>query len=132
MPNYLRNQVLAAVTLIFLTSSHGALAQDAAPDALRGKRLFLRCASCHQISDRAAPKTGPNLRGIVGRQVGSAPGYAYSPALRALHFTWDEAMLDRWLTNPTSVTRGTTMAFAGLSRARDRKALIAYLKAASQ
>ncbi len=101
-------------------------AASAAPST-RGKLLFLRCASCHDISDKASPKTGPNLMGVVGRKAGSLPGYAYSPAMKAQSFVWDKVMLDRWLTQPTAVVPGTAMAFGGVPSKADREAIIAYL-----
>ena len=41
---------------------------------------------------------------------------------------WDEATLDRWLTRPAGLVPGTSMVFAGLASADDRRAVIAYLK----
>jgi cytochrome c len=59
---------------------------------------------------------------------GSLPGYSYSAALKSSTLVWDEATLDRWLTNPAALVPGTAMAFAGLPKPEDRAALIAYLK----
>jgi cytochrome c len=94
---------------------------------LRGQRLFLRCASCHDISDSAVARIGPSLRDVVGRKAGSLPGYGYSPAMKATTFSWDAAMLNRWLTDPAALVPGTSMAFAGLPKEEDRNAIIAYL-----
>ncbi len=41
---------------------------------------------------------------------------------------WSETMLDKWLKNPSSFAPGNAMAFNGISSAKDRKDLIAYLK----
>jgi cytochrome c len=110
-----------------------ALAQSgqsaAAPSALRGKLLFLKCASCHDISSTPSAKIGPNLMGVYGRKAGSLPGYSYSPGMKATNFVWNDAMLNRWLTRPTEVVPGTAMAFAGLPNEEDRAAIIAYLRA---
>jgi cytochrome c len=103
----------------------------AAPPA-RGRLLFLKCAPCHDISATPSAKTGPNLRGVFGRKVASLPGYAYSTAMKAQTFTWDEAHLDRWLTQPTDLIPGTAMAFGGLDSAADRRAVIDYLREAGQ
>ncbi len=113
--------------VLSLAAVVAADAAVAGPSPARGKLLFLRCASCHDISSQASPKIGPNLAGVVGRRAGSLPGYAYSNAMKAQTFTWDEAMLDRWLTRPTDVVPGTAMAFAGIDSAADRAAIIAYL-----
>jgi cytochrome c len=94
----------------------------------RGKLLFLRCASCHDISAGPSAKLGPNLRGVYGRPSGSLPGYTYSPAMMQAHLVWNEQTLDRWLEKPTSVVPGTAMAFVGLPSAQDRQSVIAYLR----
>jgi cytochrome c len=94
----------------------------------RGKILFLRCASCHDLTTAPSAKIGPNLDGIVGRQVASVEGFKYSAALKSQNFVWDAAHLDAWLTNPNSVAPGTAMAFAGIAQAADRQAIIGYLE----
>jgi len=95
---------------------------------LRGRILFLRCASCHDASTSPSAKIGPNLHGVVGRQVASLAGYNYSASLKAQNFVWDAAHLDAWLTNPNAVAPGTAMAFAGIPEAADRQAIITYLE----
>jgi cytochrome c len=91
----------------------------------RGKNLFVRrCSGCH------APdlnKEGPRLRGVYGRKAASAPGFAYSDALKRLEIRWDDASLDRWLNDPGAMAPGTDMAFR-LTDAEEKKAIIAYLK----
>jgi cytochrome c len=95
---------------------------------IRGKLLFLRCASCHDISSAPSQKTGPNLKGVVGRPSGSLPGYQYSAAMQKAHLVWTAPTLDKWLTNPNALVPGTAMAFAGLPSEADRQAVIAYLR----
>ncbi len=103
-------------------------AQSAAPQtSARGRILFLRCSSCHDISSGPSPKIGPSLYGVVGRKAGSLPGYSYSPAMKAQTFVWDPAHLDLWLQGPSALVPGTAMAFAGLPSEADRQAVIAYL-----
>jgi cytochrome c len=94
----------------------------------RGRILFLRCSSCHDISSGPSPKIGPNLKDVVGRRAGSLPGYSYSPAMKAQTFVWDPAHLDLWLQGPSALVPGTAMAFAGLPSETDRQAVIAYLQ----
>ena len=118
---------IAAIALAGAVLATTANAQAAGASSMRGRVLFLRCASCHEISDRASMKTGPNLKGVVGRKVGSLAGYAYSPAMKAQTFAWTPTMLDRWLAKPESVVPGTMMAFEGMPNPADRAALIAYL-----
>ncbi len=117
------------VTGLFGQASH-CFAQDAPGSAdaarVRGQRLFLRCASCHDVTGSDVARIGPSLKGVVGRKAGSLPDYAYSPAMKSADFIWDETMLDRWLTDPAALVPGTKMAFAGLPKAEDRSAIIAY------
>jgi cytochrome c len=98
---------------------------------MRGKLLFLQCASCHDITPGASAKIGPSLYGVVGRRAGTLPGFAYSPAMKAQTFVWDEKMLNRWLTKPSDVVPGTAMGFGGVAKDTDRAAIIAYLRQAA-
>lgn len=111
-----------------------ALAAMAAPaqaqDAAAGKRAFLKCAACHAIKAGAPNKIGPNLWGVVGRKAGSVKDFRYSAAMKTKGsaIQWDAASLDKWLTRPSAVIPGTSMAFGGISNPAERAALIAYLK----
>ncbi len=118
---------LAAFGVLSLSQSAPA-APPAPTSAARGKIVFLRCAACHAISASAPNKVGPHLQGVMGRSSGAVPKFTYSPAMRATKLKWDEATMDRWLTRPATVVPGTSMVFAGLPNANDRKAVIAYLK----
>ena len=119
----------AAVGLVGQTpgAAQGAPAKPAA-SAVRGKLIFLRCASCHAVGGTGGGRIGPNLAGVVGRKAGSLPGATYSAAMKQQSFVWSEATLDKWLTRPSAVVPGTSMAFAGLPKPEDRAAVIAYLK----
>ncbi len=117
--------------LILLGSQASAQALADAQD-IAGKRLFLRCASCHALNANAPGRIGPALQGVVGRKAGSLAGAKYSAAMLATDFVWTDAMLDKWLTKPNSVVPGTAMAFAGIPNPQDRQALIAYLKKAGR
>lgn len=128
----MRSRIVQAAALLALLPPLHAQAQTAPaadPQVARGQRLFLRCVACHDIAESKLVKIGPNLKGVVGRQVASVPGFAYSAALKKLTFKWDEAKLTEWLTRPGVVAPGTSMAFEGMPVEADRKALIAYLAA---
>jgi len=113
------------------TLAPGASTQASAPtlnghphgDAVRGKALYQNCTSCHSIDEN---DIGPKHRGVVGRKAGTVPDYAYSAALKASGVIWDEANLERWLTNPAAMVPGTKMYFL-LKDAKDRTDVIAYL-----
>jgi cytochrome c oxidase assembly protein subunit 11 len=101
------------------------LAATSDPDPERGRRLVWdRCAACHNLSFNMA---GPALGGIVGRKAGSAPGYAYSAALRQSDVTWSAESLDRWLADPRAFIPGTKMPVRVVD-ALDRRDVIAFLQ----
>jgi cytochrome c len=94
-------------------------------DADRGKALFeRRCTGCHAID---ANREGPHLRGAFGRTAGSLPGFKYSKALKESGVTWNEASLNRWLTDPDAMVAGNNMDFS-VAKANERADLIAFLK----
>jgi cytochrome c len=93
-------------------------------DASRGKTLYQACEACHSIEEN---DLGPRHRGVVGRRAGSIADYAYSAALKSSGLTWDEATLDRWLTNPSALVPGTKMFFQ-ISDAQSRADIVAYLE----
>lgn len=109
-----------------VTALAGGAAQ--AQDAAAGKKVFMRCIACHAVQPTAGPKMGPNLAGVVGRKSGSAAGFKYSAAMQKAKLTWNEATLDKWLSKPSTVVPGTSMAFPGLPNPADRANVIAYLK----
>jgi len=96
-----------------------------AGDRERGKQLYeSRCIACHSIDDNRA---GPAHRGVFGRKAGSAPGFDYSPALRASKLVWNEKTLNRWLADPEKLIPGQKMGFT-VPEAKDRADLIEFLK----
>ncbi len=99
-----------------------------AQTAEAGERQFkTQCASCHSL-EPGKKMVGPSLFGVVGRHSGQEPNFNYSPANQKANLTFDEATLDRYITNPREVVPGTTMTYAGMKDATNRANLIAYLK----
>jgi cytochrome c len=97
-------------------------------DASRGQALFeKRCVGCHSLT---ANHEGPKLQGVFGRAAGSVADYAYSPSLKKANVMWDEATLDKWLTDPDAFVRGNNMDFL-ISKPQERKDLIAFLRNSS-
>ena len=97
-------------------------------DAVKGKKIFTKCKACHN-ADAPKNKVGPHLVGIVGRKAGTADGYTkYSKAIKDSGIVWDEANLDKWLTNPKGMYPKTKMIYPGLKSADDRANVIEYLK----
>ena len=103
-------------------------AARAAGDAVAGKAVFARCASCHQVGPSARGGFGPQLNGIVGRRAAATGDYKYSPALRASGIVWTENTLRAFLKAPRRVVPGTAMRFYGLGDERKFDDLLAYLR----
>jgi cytochrome c len=96
-----------------------------------GLKQVKKCAACHSFDEGGPNKIGPNLYNIVGREIASTPGFAYSSAMQALGGTWSYENLVAFLTKPKDLVPGTTMSFAGLKKPNQRADLIAYLRSIS-
>ena len=107
---------------------YGGIATTAhAADATAGQAVFKgQCSVCHMVLP-GKNMVGPSLFGVVGRKSGSIDGFHYSAANKGANITWDEATLDKDLTNPRAVVPGTIMAYPGLKDDAKRADLIAYL-----
>lgn len=96
-----------------------ALATPAfAQDADVGEKEFKKCKACHAIvapdgtDIQKGGKTGPNLYGIVGRQIGAHPDFtAYGDSIVAAGAdgkVWDEESLIAYVTDPTAWLKEAT------------------------
>ncbi|XXK32161.1 c-type cytochrome [Rhodobacteraceae bacterium nBUS_24] len=97
----------------------------------QGKKAFKKCASCHQVGSGAKNRSGPQLNGIVGRTIGDVDGFSYSSVFKTAANegrVWSHQSLSDFLAKPRDFMKGTKMAFAGLRKEADIKALIAYLE----
>lgn len=113
--------VLGAIGLVAVDASRAAVAGDAG----RGAKLYeQKCTGCHSID---ANRIGPAHRGVFGRKAGLAPGFAYSAGLKKSKIIWNDATLDKWLTNPQGTIPGARMGFR-MSVAAERADIIAFLK----
>ena len=137
-----RSGAIAAGLMTLALAGCGGAKDQAAPDAAspsptasttvaeEGTKMppaFAQCAACHAVQ-AGQNGIGPSLAGVFGRKAASAPGFDYSPALKASGQVWDEASLDKWLANPMGTVPGTRMTYAGQGDAAKRQELIAYLK----
>jgi cytochrome c2 len=94
---------------------------------VRGEAAFAKCAACHTIDPGGMDGIGPNLYGVVGRDIASKGGFVYTSVLSSKAGEWDFAKLDRWLARPKLFAPGTKMSFAGLSNPQERADIIVYL-----
>jgi len=89
-----------------------ALAAPAfAGDAAKGEADFKKCKACHAIIAADGTeivkggKTGPNLFGVIGRQIGSVADFKYGEAIVAAGAdgsVWDEASLAAYVADPAA------------------------------
>ncbi len=114
---------LGILTLATLCAS--GLAAAGNPD--KGRELFATCAACH-TPGQGAVTPGPDLRGLIGRQAGTVPGFRYSRAMKNSKIVWSDATLDAYLENPQTYIPGNAMPFPGLPEPKERQELIAYLQ----
>jgi cytochrome c len=128
--------ILAAVLL-----SSPALAADAA----KGEADFKKCKSCHAITAADGTevvkggKTGPNLWGVIGRQIGTYPDFKYGDSIVAAGAdgsVWDEASIAAYLVDPAAFLKEKTgdagakskMTFKLAKGGEDMAAYLATLK----
>ena len=103
----------------------------AAADIGAGQKLSKKCGACHSFDKGGGKKVGPNLWGVVGRNLASVGGFGYSKALAGVGGAWDYEELNVFLLKPKKFAPGTKMAFAGLKKPGDRANLIAWLRTVS-
>ena len=106
-----------------------------AGDAEKGKKLYKKCAACHNAASGAKHKTGPNLWGIYGAKAAVQEGYKYSNWLKEAGIEWNDEALAAWISKKKEKAayfgkdvKKSKMIFAGLKKPEQIADLIAYLK----
>lgn len=109
-----------------LLAPPSALSQAA--ESASGQLAFNNaCRTCH-LTRESDNRLGPNLHKIIGRKAGSLPDFNYSSAMKEADFVWDEAKLDRFITDPDEVVPGNNMKpYGGLTSKDDRAKIVAFL-----
>lgn len=98
-----------------------------------GAEVFKACVACHTLSEDDGNRAGPSLRGVMGRRIASASGYAFSPALRKLDIVWSrETVAKLFEIGPAAYTPGTKMPEQTINNAADREALVDFLEKATR
>jgi|TARA_B100002003_G_scaffold66179_1_gene61534 cytochrome c len=92
-----------------------------------GEVVFKKCAACHSVSKGGGNKIGPALWGVIGKKVGSTSDYKYSKAMSGFGKNWDFEAINTFLIKPKDYVKGNKMAFAGISKEKDRASIILYL-----
>jgi cytochrome c len=134
-----KSSVLTLVSVIGVLSSGAAFAQDAE----KGEQIFKQCMTCHRIGPDAKNLIGPVLTGVIGRQSGTAPGFAYSALNKAAGengLVWSDDLIMQYLPDPNALLKkfltdkgkpdlatGSTKMTFHLSDEQQRKDVIAYI-----
>jgi cytochrome c len=137
-------------TVLILMAAGAAISTGAASaqDATKGEQVFKQCMTCHRIGPDAKNLVGPVLTGVIGRQSGTAPGFAYSPLNKAAGengLVWTDELIMQYLPDPNAflkkfltdkgkadlATGSTKMAFK-LADEQQRKDVIAYINKFSE
>jgi cytochrome c len=97
----------------------------------RGNRQATPCWTCHDITGNE-PRVGPPLLGLIGRQIGSYPGFSYSPGFASVTTVWTEVRLNQYLADPQRYIPGTLMVSPGVPAPRPRADLVFFLSHATR
>ena len=122
---------VAVSTAALPTGPEPVMAMLASASADAGKKVTKKCAACHSFTKGGPNKVGPNLWNIVGGKPALTAGYKYSGAMKSMSVNWEFEELNKFLYKPKAYLKGTKMSFAGLKKASDRAAVIAYLTSLS-
>ena len=128
LENLMKTICAIIVSLAVVLASGGA---SAAGDVKKGKRVFNKCKACHSLV-AGKKKIGPSLHGLFGATSGKVAKYRYSKAMKKANVVWNEKTLNKFITKPKKMIKGTKMSFSGLRKKKDRDNLIAYLKEATK
>mgnify|MGYP001394914119 CR=1 FL=1 len=144
-----RNAILCAtfgISVIALTfaSPSFAAGEGSGGDPVKGEQIFKQCMMCHRIGPDAKNMVGPVLTGVIGRQSGTYPGYAYSALNKHAGengLVWSEDLIFQYLPDPNAFLKkfltdkgkpdlatGTTKMTFKLANEQQRKDVIAYIK----
>ncbi|MFL6547354.1 MAG: PQQ-dependent sugar dehydrogenase [Povalibacter sp.] len=98
-------------------------------EEMSGSLLFgSMCQSCHWIHDGLSHRAGPDLFGILDKDVASSPNFEYSRALKSFGGQWTRERLDQFLSDPQATAPGTQMNFEGIADAQQRALVIEHLR----
>lgn len=117
-------RLFAVLLLLSLLLPASAAAEE------NGTRAFTPCRACHSLDPAERNLPGPNLSGVIGRAVGGAADFDYSPVLRKARdegLRWDTKRLETFLADPAAMFPGLWMSMRGIEDAAERQALVRYL-----
>ena len=118
-------RLFAVLLLLSLLLPASAAAEE------NGTRAFTPCRACHSLDPAERNLPGPNLSGVIGRAVGGAADFDYSPVLRKARdegLRWDTKRLETFLADPAAMFPGLWMSMRGIEDAAERQALVRFLE----
>jgi cytochrome c len=89
-----------------------------------GKKIYTQCSGCHALKYH---RTGPKHCGLIGRKAGTIAGFEFTEAMKESNIIWTKTTLDKFLKAPLEIIPNTSMGFYGITSAKQRAELIAYL-----
>ncbi|MFQ5581701.1 MAG: c-type cytochrome [Mariprofundaceae bacterium] len=95
----MKKMLMIAAAAAFLAGGFAATNAIAGPEG--------KCKACHYF-DKTKKKTGPGLKGIMGRKIGSVEGFKYGSYLKAQNeagATWNPCNLKAWIENSKGVAK---------------------------
>ncbi len=104
-------KIAATLFAGLMASSAMAASHTGSGDAEVGAKEFNKCKACHSITADDGTdvvkggKVGPNLYGVIGREVASVEGFGYGDAIKALGGTglvWDEESFTSYVQDPAA------------------------------
>lgn len=98
--------------------------------AEQGQKVSKKCTACHTFTKGGANRVGPNLWNLLGRDIASVDGYAYSSALKEKQGKWDYETVARFLGNPKGFAKGTKMTYR-LRKPEQQAQILVYLRSLS-
>ena len=102
-------------------------------DGSRGAEVFKACAVCHTLTPDAENRAGPTLYGVIGRRIGTAPGYVYSAGFAAQDIVWTkETIAKLFELGPSTYTPGTKMPEQKVGSEEGRAALADFIEKAAR
>ncbi|MEO1650651.1 MAG: c-type cytochrome, partial [Pseudomonadota bacterium] len=99
-----------------------------------GRIQFARkCSVCHTLTPDGANRAGPTLHKIFGRKIATHKGYRFSEPLKKLDIVWTpETVSKLFELGPDVFTPGSKMPLQKMTDPKQRDALIAFLKQATE
>lgn len=102
-------------------------------DGSRGAEVYKACAVCHTLTPEAENRAGPTLYGVIGRRIGTAPGFVYSADFAKHDIIWTKDTIAKLFElGPSRYTPGTKMPEQRVGSEEDRAALVEFIEKAAR